>query len=150
MCEVQRSGSSPGSHYGSVQPRQPWGWCAQSLGGCASNALAESCSCSQGDPGILLDGRPCERIPGAGARNVSWAEARQQDSGDLGRVTLGKAPLLLCLSLYVVQMIIFLSPTESQLLRMQTLCGRHCCLHSSSTLMASKILLFWMEFQKGL
>lgn len=141
MCEVQRSGSSLGSHYGSVQPRRPWGWCAQSLGSCASNALAESCSCSQGDSSTLLDGCPCKRIPEAGARNVSWAEARQQDLGDVGRVTLGKAPLLLCLSLHVVQMIIFLSPAGSQLLRMQTFSGRHCCFHSSLIPLASKISL---------
>jgi len=66
---------------GGVQPRWPWGCCAQSLGVCARSALAEGCSCSQGEPGPLLDRHPCERVPGAGARAVSWAEALQRDSG---------------------------------------------------------------------
>lgn len=121
------------------------GCCTQSPGDCDSNVLAGTWSCPQGKPGTLLGRRLRGRVPGAGARNVPWAEAQEcpvgRGLGDLGRGTLGKAPSLLCLSLPVARVTVLPSPTPSQPLRAQTLCGRHCSLHRSSIPMASKVLL---------
>lgn len=77
--------------YNQGGPGDGSGFSARSLRGWASDALAESCSCSRGDPGTVLDRGLCKRIPGAGARNVSWAGAQQPLDGFLFRKSLSES-----------------------------------------------------------